>query len=405
MSSLSWRLALRLAVADLLGETRLAAFSVLSIAAVLAPLLILAGLRAGVVEGMRQTILSDPRARQVLSITHAEYDAGFFRDMRARPDVLHVAPRTRQLSASMLIDAGDRSRQTRAQIVPSETGDPLLPAGLALGDGQVVLSATLATRLRIGAGAAITGRIDRRVCGREEARAIPLTVAGVAAPSAADRDTVFVPVALADDLESWQEPRIEQRDDGSEDCVIATPGPRETYAGFRLYARTLEDVPVVVLMLRERGIETASRMQDIAPMIAIDRALGRLLLAVALVAGFGFLLSLTAGLLGNVQRKRRLFASLRLMGFRRGALLLVPMTEAAIVSLLGAALASGLALAAQGAINAGATGIPLDGALSALTPAMLGAAAGITLVAALLASGLAAWQAASVEPHEAVRAP
>ena len=44
---------LRLAVADLLGESRMTACSALGIAAILAPLLVLAGLREGVVEGMR----------------------------------------------------------------------------------------------------------------------------------------------------------------------------------------------------------------------------------------------------------------------------------------------------------------------------------------------------------------
>jgi putative ABC transport system permease protein len=79
-----------------------------------------------------------------------------------------------------------------------------------------------------------------------------------------------------------------------------------------------------------------------------------------------------AGLLANVQRKRRLFAALRLMGFRRRTLMLVPVLQAGIVAMLGALIATGLALGAAAAINAGLVGISIEGALCTITPGMLG---------------------------------
>lgn len=395
-------LAVRIALADLLGETRLAAFSILSIAAMLAPLIILAGLRAGVVEGMRETLLRDPRVRQILSLAHGNFDREFLATLRARPDVVHVSPRLRQNSGSLLLDPGDMARRARAQVMVSDPGDPMLPAGTALEGRAVVLSQPLAARLGVEPGGRITGSVARRACAGDEVLALELTVAAIAGLSSADRDIIFMPTPVAEAIEDWQEARIRREDGDGEACVVVPPAPRQSYAGFRLYAATIEDVPAIVLALREIDIETVSRIQDISPMLAIDRALLRLLAAVAAVAGLGFVLSLTAGLLANVQRKRRLFAALRLMGFRRRTLMLVPMIQAGIVALSGAALATGLALATAAAINAGLIGISIEGALCVITPRLLAFAMGTTVAAALAASALAAWQAAAAEPHEAV---
>lgn len=69
------KLAAWLALLDLRAEHWLAACTVLSLAAVLAPLLILAGLRAGVVEGLRDLLLQDPRTREITNSANRTYDA------------------------------------------------------------------------------------------------------------------------------------------------------------------------------------------------------------------------------------------------------------------------------------------------------------------------------------------
>ena len=55
-----WPTVARLALADLWAEVTLALCSVVALAAVLAPLMVLAGLRAGVLDGLRQTLLQNP---------------------------------------------------------------------------------------------------------------------------------------------------------------------------------------------------------------------------------------------------------------------------------------------------------------------------------------------------------
>jgi len=70
-----WGTAVRLAMADLLAERLLASCTILALAAVLGPLVVLAGLRAGVVQGLREVLLEDPRVREVTTASNRSFDA------------------------------------------------------------------------------------------------------------------------------------------------------------------------------------------------------------------------------------------------------------------------------------------------------------------------------------------
>lgn len=390
----------RLALADLLGEARMSLCTVLAVAAVVAPLLVLAGLRAGAVEGLRQAVLLDPAAREIEPLSNALFPHAFLDALRARPEVAHVSPRTRVLSARLLLETPDAARQGWAQVVPSSPGDPLLPQGAPAEANLVTLSASMAARLGLGPGSPLVGRLGRVTPRGEERLRIELMVDRVAPPTSFDRDAVFVMPVLADGLEDWAEGRSGV---SSSQAGLPVALPRDGYASFRLYARQLEDVAPLVEMLAARGVETRSRLRDIAPIMTVDRALSRLLLAIAGISGLGLVLSLGAGLWANVERKRLLLAGLRLMGFSRGAVLCLPMTQAALLALAGMALGGAVALLTQIGINAGLGGVVQDRPLSLIGPAMLAIGTGIVLVAALLASALAAWRAARIEPYEAVK--
>ncbi|MFC7544229.1 hypothetical protein ACFQU2_39085 [Siccirubricoccus deserti] len=112
----------------------------------------------------------------------------------------------------------------------------------------MVLSTPLAARLGLKAGDALVGRLGRGE--REQAPQrlqVALAVQAVAPLAAADRDAVFAAPALADALEDWAEFRTATPEAAG---GIPSPAAREGYAGFRLYARRLEDVPPLVTALR-----------------------------------------------------------------------------------------------------------------------------------------------------------
>ena len=397
-----WGTAIRLAMADLLAERLLASCTILALAAVLAPLVILAGLRAGVVQGLREILLEDPRVREITTASNRSFDAALLAQLAARPDVAFLAPRTRTLAASLLVERADApGAGVRVELVPTAPGDPLLPVGPA-GTDTVVLTASAAARLRVGAGDAVVGRLARVLDGRRESVVLALVVQAVAPPSAFARDAAFVPLALAVLVEDFQDGRT-----GPPAALAAlAPPERAEYAGFRLYARRLETVPALDAALRAQGIEVVSRAADVSGLLRVDRNLGLLFGLVAGLGGLGFLVSLGAGLWANVERKRVPLAQLRFLGLRAGLLRLFPVAQAAVLAALGAAAALAAALAASAVVNRIFAGtLALDRPLCLITPGLAAVAAAVSLVGAMLVAAAAGTRAARVEPWEGVSAP
>ena len=91
VAALAWR--------DLVHEARLFACTATGFAAVLAPLLVLFALKHGVIEGLRETLVQNPRARMVVNTANRGFDQQVLATLAARPDVAFVVPRTRTLNA------------------------------------------------------------------------------------------------------------------------------------------------------------------------------------------------------------------------------------------------------------------------------------------------------------------
>jgi putative ABC transport system permease protein len=86
------RLVLGLALRDLRHERRLAACSIIGFATVLAPLIVLFGLKHGVIEGLRAELIQNPRTREVVNTAYRGFDAAFFARLAARPEVASSCP-------------------------------------------------------------------------------------------------------------------------------------------------------------------------------------------------------------------------------------------------------------------------------------------------------------------------
>ncbi len=290
---------------------------------------------------------------------------------------------------------------TRVELIPTAPGDPLLPVG-PVGTDSVVLTASAAARLRVGAGDALSGRLARVLDGRRESVLLALNVAAVAPPAAFPRDAAFVPLALAVLVEDFQDGHT-----GPPGDTLALAAPdRAEYAGFRLYARRLEEVPALDAALQAQGIEVVSRAADVSGLLRVDRNLGLLFGLVAGLGGLGFLVSLGAGLWANVERKRVPLAQLRFLGLRAGSLRLFPMAQAAVLAASGVMAALVAALAAAVVVNRAFDGtLALDRPLCLITPGLAAAAAGVTLAGAVLVAAAAGTRAARVEPWEGVSTP
>lgn len=201
------RLVLELALADLRHEWVLTLCMVLSLAAVIAPLLLLLGLKYGTVATLRDRLVQDPRFREIKPARTREYPEAWFEAMGARPEVGFLTPTV--LPASSIISV----RDTRGgghklwDLVPTGEGDPLLleNGGLIPGPGECVLSHAAARTLGVGAGDSIRVKATRIRGNRREEGAATLRVTAVLEPRAGSVPRVYAPLAFVLDVESYKE--------------------------------------------------------------------------------------------------------------------------------------------------------------------------------------------------------
>jgi len=394
------RLLARLAVADLWAEKTLALCTLLGIAAVLAPLLVLAGLRAGVIAGLRARLLANPTAREIVSVGNREFSSDRLAILARQPDVAFLVPRVRSLAISLDAERADGAGgAVRIELVPSAPADPLLAGNGPAAPAAVVLSAAAAAQLRAAKGTALHFVLVRIApSGVRQAVRLPVTVQGVAPDWSFARPAAFVTLALAAYAEDYQDGIAAPIANGALPRASAT----RSYAGFRLFARTLRDVPAVATELQRQGLDVVSHQQEVASLLGLDRDLGLLLAFVAGLGGAGYLISLGVSLWAGVERKRRSFAMLRLLGLSWRALALLPALEACLLGLVGVALAlvfaEGVAFAIDRAFAA-AHGDPLCQINLGIVVRALGA----TLTGSAVAAAAAGWRLTRIEPWEEIR--
>ncbi|ESR71804.1 hypothetical protein T266_07375 [Pseudomonas aeruginosa VRFPA05] len=93
-------LLLSLAWADYRGEARLSLCAIFALAAVITPLLVLFGLKYGLVSTLTERLERAPSVREIIPVGGARYRAEDIAALAARADVAFAVPRTRQIAAT-----------------------------------------------------------------------------------------------------------------------------------------------------------------------------------------------------------------------------------------------------------------------------------------------------------------
>lgn len=412
-----WRLAWK----DLWHDRRTMGVFVLTVAAILAPLLLLLGLKNGAISQLRETLVADPRNLEVILYGSARLSPDWFAEIAAREEVAFVVPRTRTINASVDLLGPDRRLLTSIELLPTGPGDPLLPAGARppTDPQHVLITETLAAQLgwsaadvgsaqtAAGRGAAqdetrITAVIKRMLNGERQHVRLPLTVVGLVPEQHFARAAIFANPALLVIAEDYRDGILALSPD--EPIPIERLAARAEFANARLYAHSLETVAPLAEHLRGEGIEVRTQAERIATLQALDRTFSFLFQVTASIGGIGCALALGGALWLNAERKRRALAMLRLFGFGRLAVALLPVLQAVIVALGGLVLA--LLFFSLGAsvfnIVLGEQ-LPAGGYVSRLSTMDLLLATGWMLLVALIAAAAAAWRCARVAPAEGLR--
>ncbi len=376
---------------------------VLSLSAVLLPLLVLFGLKFGIIGNLLEPIKEDPRYLQILPAGSGSYGPEWFEAMAARSDVAFIVPRTRAIAATMRLRAkeSDAGRIISVELVPSAAGDPALK-GVEPPQGYdaVALSLDAADKLGVSAGDALEGILSRTLGGEQQTVLLPLTVTAVASAAAFARDGMFVSHDLLLAVEDFRDGRAVSALGWS--GATATDGARY-FAGFRLYARSIDDVAGLRDGLMKQGIDVRSRVADIELVQSLDRNLSIVFWIIAGIAAVGYGLAFGSSVWANIDRKRREFAVLRLTGFRTRSIVWFPILQAMLTGALGWLIASIVYFIVQVALN----GLFADNvggeSVCRLLPVHFVASLVLTLAAATIAAALGGRRLAKIEPSLALR--
>lgn len=226
-----YRTVLFLAAAQLRHEWVLTACLVAALAAVLAPLLVLLGLKEGTIETLRERLVEDPVYREVRPAATRGYGEDWFANLSRDPRVAFVLPTI--LPASSVIQVNHGS--DLFDLVPTAAGDPLLleNGGTIPRGDECVLSHAAALALGVKAGDRIRARVSRSRGGQREVAETELTVAAVLGERAGGLPRIYAPLGFVRDVESYKEGRSVPK----RDWTGASPRPHLSYRGALVLSR------------------------------------------------------------------------------------------------------------------------------------------------------------------------
>ncbi len=323
-----------LALQDLWHDRKVSLCIAASLVAVIAPLLLLFGLKHGVVSQLQDELLRDPRNLEVKMLSNGNYDTAWIERLRQRPETGFALGQTRSLNTQADLLIGMQRFVEGAEIIATEPGDPQLNlAPLNPVGNQVILSASAAQRLQAKAGDSVQLRALRRLDGVNERGEMTLTVLAVLDGARLGRAAGFVAPPLLLDLERFRDGY--QVSGFGVDTGKPQGNLQPLYARARVYARDIDQVAPLEHWLNEQHIETSSRLADIDNVKAINHVLGLIFGVIALAALIGCVASMVGAFLANIDRKRKSLAVLRLLGFKRRAVGGFVVLQALLLSLAG----------------------------------------------------------------------
>jgi putative ABC transport system permease protein len=90
------------------------------------PLLLLFGLRFGIVSQLQDDLANDPRNLEIRILSSGSYDQDWIDQLRKRPDVGFAIGQTRSLNTLADLQVDSSHFIENAEVIPTDIGDPLL---------------------------------------------------------------------------------------------------------------------------------------------------------------------------------------------------------------------------------------------------------------------------------------
>jgi len=332
-SSPPYKVLFSLGLSDLLNDRKVSICIMASIVAVVAPLLLLFGLKFGIVSQLRAELLSDPRNLEIRMLASAKLEPSWFEKMQRSEGVGFVMPLTRSLNTIADLYVDSRRFAENVELIPTAVKDPLLD-GVTIPQArdEVVLSSSAAARLGVKLGEKVQLRVNRLHESRTERAQIEVRVLAILPPESFARPAVFLTLPLLVEIEDFRD-GFYVSGFGVETGTVSQA--RTHFARARMYADKIENVEAFANRMSAEGIETSSRLAEIKSVQSIDKVLRIVFGVIAWIALLGCAASLIGAFMANIDRKRKDLALLRLMGFGRVAMQAYVVMQSVVLTLTG----------------------------------------------------------------------
>jgi len=197
-----------LSMKDILHEKLITINLILGTAAIIAPLLILFGIKFGIIETMSNRLINDPKNLEIRPVSSRSYTPSWFEAIKQNDKVDFVIPMTRQLSSSVQIQPLSSSEKTvAADLVATHKGDPLLlqNGGVIPDEKSCVLNYSLAKELGLKKGDMIKCSVSRYEKKKIQKSSLTLKVAAVLSPRAGFIKSIYVPLKIVANIEKYKD--------------------------------------------------------------------------------------------------------------------------------------------------------------------------------------------------------
>lgn len=199
----------RLALKDILHDWLLSLCLVLAISSIIAPLLILFGLKFGTIQTLRSRLIQDPKNREIRPLTTKSFQRDWFEKVKAAtPEISFIVPMTRQISSSVTATHISGAKAQLSLMATAE-GDPLLlENGVGIPDHRsCVLTEAAAQDLEAAVGDELTLSVRRIIGGSSESGDLKMRVAGILEARASGLKTAFVQLEVVEAMEDYKDGR------------------------------------------------------------------------------------------------------------------------------------------------------------------------------------------------------
>ncbi len=323
----------RLAIADLWHDRIMALCNMAAIIGIVAPLGILTGIKAGVVDALIHDLVTRPDILRVAITGDHGFVPGDIEEVAGWRETGFVVPSSRSIARRLMVRREGGTVIRRAALVATGAGEPWLADGVVIARDEVAASSALARRLDIVPGDRLEAVARRGETGQTALR-LTLKVAVVLPRGTLAGDGLLMTPALMEDIEAFYDgygvPHLGM-DEGR-----SLSGRTALAESMRLYAADLTSVAALEARLETRfGVEASSDAAEVEATLDLERRLGLALDLMVAAATAGLFAALTASFWSMTRARRRALAVLAMIGMPPIRLACYPVWVALVTAFFG----------------------------------------------------------------------